>query len=287
MKQMSILTDVTQCIGCEKCVAACKSVNHTGEDHRWRWQKHYTDLSASRWTTIVRKKDNEFIRKQCRHCLEPSCVSVCPVGALHKTPEGAVIYDSDICMGCRYCMMACPFGIPRYTWDKSIPYVRKCILCYDKIKSGELKQPACTAACPTHATIYGKRDDLLKEAHRRLKEHPERYSYQKVWGEHEVGGTSVLYLSNTDLSFLNWKPDLGDKAFPLKTWGTLKTVPYIFLGVGIAMYGIHWAIGRRMEGEEVKTQSALQDKENENAMFDDNTDENAKKNTPNDIQEDK
>ena len=94
------------------------------------------------------------MRKQCRHCAEPACVSVCPVGALRKTPEGPVIYDGSLCMGCRYCMMACPYGIPRYTWLETVPYVRKCVLCHGKIKSGELKQPACTAACPTGATVF-------------------------------------------------------------------------------------------------------------------------------------
>lgn len=221
----------------------------------WRWQRSYTDLSASRWTTIERTENNSFVRRQCRHCLEPACVSVCPVGALQKTPEGAVVYDSDICMGCRYCMMACPYGIPRYVWQDNIPWVRKCIFCHDKIRSGELTQPACTQVCPVEATIYGERDVLLAEAHRRLKEHPERYRFQQVWGEHEVGGTSVIYLSNEDLGFLTWKPNLGDKPLPMNTWTTLRTVPYTFFGVGAAMYSIHWVVGRRMhlEGtEEIK-----------------------------------
>jgi len=253
MKEMCILTDVTRCIGCEKCVTACKELNQTGTDRFWSWQHAINDLSASRWTTIVPKPNNVYVRQQCRHCLHPACVSVCPVGALKQTPEGAVIYDSKICMGCRYCMMACPYGIPRYIWSDPIPYVRKCIMCYDHIKKGTVKEPACTAVCPTQATVFGERTALLEEAHRRLRDNPERYRFQKVWGEDEVGGTSVLYLSNIDLSFLGWKPDLGNSPLPLKTWATLQTVPYTFAIVGAAMFGIHKVIERRMEMSAAET----------------------------------
>jgi formate dehydrogenase iron-sulfur subunit len=244
MSRMAILTDVTRCIGCEECVAACKRVNQTGDDRPWRWQRKVDDLSASRWTTIVRSPEERYVRQQCRHCLEPACVSACPVGALHKTAEGAVVYDSDICMGCRYCMMSCPFGIPRYLWAESVPYVRKCILCYDKIKSGELKQPACTAACPKEATIYGTRSELLSEAHRRIRDNPGRY-LDRVWGEEEIGGTSVLYVSDVPLDFLAWQKDIGKDPLPQKTWTALQQVPLTFAGVGIGMYGLYWIIERR------------------------------------------
>jgi formate dehydrogenase iron-sulfur subunit len=245
MTKMSILTDVTRCIGCEQCVQACKKVNNTGEDKPWRWQRKIDDLSATRWTTIVPRPGSRFVRRQCRHCLEPACVSVCPVGAMHKTPEGPVVYNSDICMGCRYCMMACPYGVPRYTWSSAVPYVRKCIMCYDKIKSGELKQPACTEACPSEATVYGGRDDLLVAAHRKIGENPDIY-LPKVFGEHEVGGTSVLYISDIDLGFLAWNENPGDAPLPRKTWVFLNKVPGIFVGVGAVMGGVYWVIDRRM-----------------------------------------
>jgi len=245
MKQMSILTDVTRCIGCEECVKACKETNNTGIDKPWRWQRKIDDLSATRWTTIITRPDRHYVRKQCRHCIDPACVSVCPVGAMHKTPEGPVIYNSTICLGCRYCMMACPYGIPRYLWAEPVPYVRKCILCYDKIMSGELEQPGCTNACPKDATIYGSRDDLLAEAHKRIDEKPELY-VPKVFGEHEVGGTSVLYVSDIDLGFLGWKDNLGKDPLPHKTWVYLDKVPYIVGAVGGLMAGIYWIIERRM-----------------------------------------
>lgn len=244
MSTWAILTDVTKCIGCENCVAACKKINHTGEDRPWRWQKSIESLSASRWTTIVKKPDHHFIRKQCRHCLSPACVSVCPVGAMKKTPEGPVIYDSKLCIGCRYCMMSCPFGIPRYTWADPTPYVRKCIMCYQKIESGEIKEPACIKACPTQATIFGDRDELLAEARKRISEKPDKYMH-RIWGEHEVGGTSVLYVSDISLDFLSWDKELPREPLPGRVFDVLEKVPKIFVGMGAVMYGFYWIIERR------------------------------------------
>jgi formate dehydrogenase iron-sulfur subunit len=240
---VAILTDVTKCIGCLECVAACKKVNDLELDHPRTWQRD-DGLSAENWTSIVRKPDKKYIRKQCRHCLEPACASACPVGALHQTREGAVIYDGSKCLGCRYCMMACPYGIPRYDWDEPVPYVRKCILCYHKLKRGE--QPGCTTACPTGATIFGERDELIAEAHRRIKNNPGKYM-DKVWGEHDYGGTSVLYLSDIDLGFLSYGSRPDYTSLPSRTEPAMKAVPYAFAGMGGVMYGINWIIQRRMK----------------------------------------
>ena len=245
MKNFSILTDVTLCTGDMSCISACKETYKTGEDYPWRWKRSNTDLSAERWTTIL-KRNNHHIRKHCRHCLHPACVSACLVGALQKTPEGPIIYDGNLCMGCRYCMMACPFDIPRYLWSEPIPYVRKCIMCYDLIKNGKLDQPACTKACPEKATIFGGRDELLSIAHKRIKDNPGKY-ISKVYGEKEVGGTSVLYISDIELDFLGWKKDLGQKPLPENTWMHLKKVPWLFGGVGVLMGGIWWVIERRIK----------------------------------------
>lgn len=207
------------------------------------WQKN-DGLSAENWTSIIQKKDKHYIRKQCRHCLEPACVTACPVGALHKTNEGAVVYDSDKCLGCRYCMMACPYGIPRYDWDEPVPFIRKCILCYNDIKNGE--QPACTKICPEGATIFGERSELLKIAHKRIEENPDRY-INKVWGEHEIGGTNVLYLSDIDLGFLTYQTHLGKEPLEETTATAMKSVPFAFVGMGGFMLGLNWIIRRRME----------------------------------------
>jgi formate dehydrogenase iron-sulfur subunit len=166
------------------------------------------------------------------------------VGALRATPEGAVAYDPTICMGCRYCMVACPFMMTRYGWESAAPRVRKCILCYDKVKHGELDQPACTAACPKQATIFGEREALLAEAHRRLRARPDHY-VDHVWGEREVGGTSVLYVSDVDLVTAGWPANLPGHSIPELPERVLHTVPATFLTVGALMSGIHWVIRRR------------------------------------------
>ena len=133
----AILIDITKCIGCEECVLACKEENDLGPDRLRQGQEAVDGLSASRFSTILRYPDDHFVRQQCRHCLEPACVSACLVGAMQKTPEGPVIYDSELCMGCRYCLVACPYGIPRYEWDTAAPLVKKCTLCYPRIIGGQ------------------------------------------------------------------------------------------------------------------------------------------------------
>lgn len=257
----AILTDVTRCIGCEECVAACKKINGLPQtDAPPRIGGTPDGLSADRWTTVVRKPGNRFVRKQCRHCLEPACVSVCPVGALTKTPEGPVVYDKSVCMGCRYCMLGCPYGIPHYEWSSVAPSVRKCILCYPHLKSGKVQAPACVAACPKEATIFGSREDLLKEAWCRVKAEPAKY-YPRVWGETEVGGTSVLMIADISLDFLGWQSPAfrGEDPLPKKTWAALWPVPFEFLGMGALMGAIWWVIERRRqraaEGDPVAAES--------------------------------
>ncbi len=241
---IAILNDTTRCTGCEKCVAACKEEYELGRDRPWRAQGAVSDLSSTRYTTIVRRPDEHYVRQQCRHCLEPACVSACLVGAMQKTPEGPVVYDADRCMGCRYCLAACPYGIPRYEWDQRVPYVTKCTMCIERVRRGDI--PACVDACPEEATMFGTRAELLAEAHRRIDENPGKYQ-PRVFGEHEIGGTSVLYISDIPLDFLAWKPDLGTQPLPERTWAALHKVPPLMLGMGGLMTGIYWVVGRRMK----------------------------------------
>jgi len=240
----AILIDITRCIGCEECVLACKEENDLGPDRLRRGQQAVDGLSATRYSTILRYPDDHFVRQQCRHCLDPACVSACLVGAMQKTPEGPVIYDSDLCMGCRYCLVACPYGIPRYEWDEAAPLVQKCTLCYPRIIEG--REPACVEACPEDALMFGERDDLLAEAHRRIAENPGTY-LDHVYGETEVGGTSVLYLADISLGFLGWAENLGDGGLPHLTYAALKKVPWTVAGMGSLMGGIYWVINRRMK----------------------------------------
>jgi len=239
----TILIDTTRCVGCEECVAACKEENGLGKDRPWRGQGAIDDLSATRNCTVRRQPDNHFVLQQCRHCLEPACASACLVGAMQKTPEGPVIYDADKCIGCRYCLLACPFGIPRYEWDSPAPVVHKCTMCYDRLQEGRI--PACVEACPQGATVFGSRPDLLAEARRRMAASPGTY-ISRVFGEHEVGGTSVLYISNTSLDFLGWKPELGEQALPELTWQALSKVPPVVMLMGTLMGGVYWTVNRRM-----------------------------------------
>jgi len=162
---------------------------------------------------------------------------------MQKTPEGPVIYDSELCMGCRYCLVACPYGIPRYEWEEAVPYVRKCNLCYPRLQEG--RAPACVEACQHDALLFGRRDDVLREAQRRIRAEPGRYA-DHVWGEKEVGGTSVLYLSDVSLGFLGWGGHLGDTPLPTLSWASLEKVPPAVVGMATLMGGIHWVIRRRM-----------------------------------------
>jgi formate dehydrogenase iron-sulfur subunit len=176
-------------------------------------------------------------------------------------PDGSVTYDDERCIGCRYCMMACPYGIPRYDWQAAVPYIRKCDLCSDRLAVG--KEPACTEACPEKATIFGSRDELLEEAHRRITANPGKYQH-RVFGETEVGGTSVLYVSDIPLDFLAWKSDLGDEPLPTLTLAALSKVPPLILGVGGLMAGVFWITGRRIKlAAERERGSALQAQDEE------------------------
>lgn len=176
-----LLIDVTQCIGCGSCNDACRQANGLPEPVG-------SELSDRQFTVVqekqVGKAEPRYIRRLCMHCLHPTCVSVCPVGAFEKTAEGPVLYEAGKCMGCRYCMLACPYGVPRYEWSSTNPRVRKCILCAPRLKQG--LPTACAEACPTGATLFGEREALLEEASRRVREQPDLY-VQSVFGEDEGG----------------------------------------------------------------------------------------------------
>jgi formate dehydrogenase iron-sulfur subunit len=248
---IGILADVTKCIGCHQCVEACAEAHQMVEEQPLP-QHSPDELSASRWATILAQPEGRYVRKSCFHCLDPACVSACPVGAMTKTPEGPVIYNPSLCMGCRYCMMACPYGIPRYEWDRTIPYVRKCTLCYERLHAGQV--PVCVEACSEGAIVFGTRDELLAEAHRQIRAEPEKY-IQKVYGEHEVGGTSVLYVSDIPLDFLGFQGDPGQEPLPDLTRVWIERVPGIGIGVTALMAGTFWIIRRRMQMETARVEA--------------------------------
>lgn len=239
-----ILIDVTKCTACEKCVAAC--TKNKGLDP-WKADRDRAitpdGLSANRLSTVLKVGDGRFARKSCMHCLEPSCVSACLVGGLTKTPQGPVVYDRDKCIGCRYCMLACPFHVPRYQWDKTLPYMVKCDMCSERLARNQ--QPACVEACPNKALKFGGRDQLLSEARTLIRQHPDRYR-NHIWGEKEFGGTSVMYLSDVDLAALGW-PAHEETSIPSLTEPLIHKTPFIGLGVATCLVGLNWIIKRRDE----------------------------------------
>jgi len=233
-----ILTDLTKCIDCKACVWACKDRNALPREDG------AAQLSATTWTCLERH-GGTTVRRQCMHCLDPACASVCPVGALKKTPDGAVVYHAERCIGCRYCMVACPFSIPKYEWDKSQPLVRKCQLCHEKRRAGG-RQPACTSVCPTGATRFGERDRLLEEARQRIRNEPDRY-VDHIYGLSEAGGTSVLYLSSVPFGRLGFQVNLQVDPYPRLTWSVLSKLPNVVGVGGVLLVGIWWIIRRRQE----------------------------------------
>lgn len=245
------LIDIARCLGCRICEAACKEVHGfpSGEA---------ADLSPVAWTYV---RVHELFKPvphmtmgdgmatarackiQCMHCIEPACASACPVGALQKTAAGPVVYEPGRCIGCRYCMIACPFGIPRYEWDSPLPLVAKCDFCAARQARGE--PPACVAACPAEALAFGPRTAMLAEAARRITEDPRRY-IPAIYGREEAGGTSILYVSDVlfeDLGF----PVVVCESLPAYTWKALGKVPAVVVGLGATLTALEAVIRRRQE----------------------------------------
>ena len=237
MERYGLLIDTTLCLGCEFCSDACKEQNHLpGPTSQV--------LDAENYTAVKEYIQDHYVRQLCMHCVHPTCVSVCPVSAITKTEGGNVIYDPQICMGCRYCMQACPFSIPKYTWDRKLPVIQKCNLCWERTSQG--KETACAEACPTGATTFGPLSELRKLAHKRMAANPDGY-IPEILGDDEVGGTQVLYISDAPFRKLGFPANLPRKPLPDLTWAALSKVPDVLIMGGVSLFGINWVIRRRME----------------------------------------
>lgn len=236
----ALLYDATLCIGCKQCEQACAEKNKLPYNEAVAGEERQSDHKF----TVVLAKGDKFMRRMCMNCQDPACASVCPVGAMRKTEAGPVIYEESRCMGCRYCMVACPFGVPKYEWSKVLPRVQKCTMCADRVAEG--KPTACAEACPTGATKFGDRDELIKEAEQRLHDNPGKY-VNHLYGLTEVGGTSVLMLSSVPFEEFGFPAELTRDPLPLLTYRVLSRIPdFVPLG-GIMLGGVWWITHRREE----------------------------------------
>lgn len=252
---VGMLYDATLCIGCKACVVACREANDLPPETP-EWTEGLWDappgLDEYTKNVIQLYRDGEeqsYIKHQCMHCLDPGCANACMIGALQKRDYGIVTWDPNRCIGCRYCQVACPFEVPKFEWHKANPTIVKCELCLHRIKAGQ--QPGCCEVCPRHAVIYGKYTDLLAEAHRRLKENPDRY-VPKVYGEHDGGGTQVLYLSHVPFEELGFPAGLGDEPVGKKARSIQHGVYKGFIAPA-ALYAVLGAViwrNRRSSGKE-------------------------------------
>ena len=250
----SVLVDLTRCIGCRGCQVACKEWNER-RARKTVFRGDYTNpirLSSDCYTRI-RFEEKEaaggpvwsFVKEQCLHCNNPACVSVCPVGALTKSENGPVVYNYDRCIGCRYCMLSCPFQIPTYEWESARPWVQKCTFCSERIKDGMI--PSCVKVCPTTTMLYGEAKEVMAEAKKRLRDNPGKY-VNHIYGEKEAGGTSWIYISDRSFEELGFIQNVPQMVLPDLTWAYISKVPALF-GVVFTAGMVGWVITRRNEAE--------------------------------------
>lgn len=246
-----VLVDTTRCVGCRGCEAACAEANDLpappeGADVTSKLR----DVSTTAFTVVNRTEapdgGDRFGKKQCLHCLAPACASACPVRALDKQPTGPVTYDASKCMGCRYCMVACPFDVPRYEYEALAPRVRKCTFCAPRQARG--LPPACVEACPSGALTFGRRHELLEEAKRRIYSAPDRFVH-RVYGEHEAGGTSFLYVSDVPFERLALQAGVPEKSYPELVSGALGAPPLVMTLWPPLLMGLYAFSKRREEVE--------------------------------------
>ena len=260
---LGVLHDMTRCVGCRSCEEACNQVNELPKP-----EKPFKDTSVldkkrradTKAYTVVNRYETSrgtvFRKIQCNHCLEPACASVCFVTAFSKQPAGPVVYDPSVCVGCRYCLMACPFEIPSYQYDDPFtPEVVKCTMCAPRIEKGQL--PGCVEACPKEALTFGKRDDLVRIARKRINKYPDRY-VDHIYGEKEMGGTSWMYLSGVPFTEIGMREDLGNTPAPALTSGALHVVPMVVALWPVFLTGMYGMTKRREKIAALEKTEAVQ-----------------------------
>lgn len=256
---MGVLVDLTDCIGCRACEAACAEANHLPDpdpdiDLSTSGRRYTSD---KQWTVVNRydtSKGEVFVKSQCMHCVTPACSAGCLTSALEKRPIGPVTWDGDKCMGCRFCMVSCPFDAPKFEYGSWNPKIQKCQLCFDKVKDGGT--PACVENCAGNALTFGKRAELLEIARRKIYNNPGKY-VSRIFGEHEVGGTSWLYLSPVPFEELGFNTHLGTTAIPEATRDFLTAVPVVLVAWPAMLLALRRATAREEEAQAPATVPAL------------------------------
>lgn len=220
-----ILIDTNKCIGCRNCETECAAANGLPEPDNSDISDRKT--SETQWTAVSQystDKGDVYVKKQCMHCIQAACATACLTVAMEKQPQGPVTWNGSKCMGCRYCMISCPFDIPKFEYHSANPKIQKCQMCFSRLNEG--KQPACVENCPEGALLFGKRSEIINIARKRIIEEPDKY-INHIYGENEVGGTSVLYLTSVPFEKLGFRTDLGTKPYPEYTKEFLYGVPIV------------------------------------------------------------
>jgi len=280
-KAVGMLYDATLCIGCKACMVACKQANDMPVEHADQSPIWDMPVDTSGKTLNIIKlyrngtaehKDQEtdgfsFVKRHCMHCVDPGCISVCPVTAMRKDPEtGVVTHHPEACIGCRYCVWACPYNIPKWDFDEAFGQIHKCQFCNHRLVEGKL--PACVEHCPTGASLFGTREEMLAEAKRRLALEPgSKYDYPRntlddadrhektvphyipqVYGETQGGGTQVLVLAGVPFGKLDL-PHVPERSFASVS-ETIQHTVYKGLIAPLALLGGLMLVTRRNIGKD-------------------------------------
>ena len=266
-----VLVDLTKCIGCGSCVVACKMYNKnewiddrtphpapTGGENAKLADENWTVVQKHRLNVVNNGGEGEawrFVKQQCFHCKEPACVSSCFATAFRQTESGPVVYYPNLCVGCRYCMLACPFSIPKFEWSKPIPVLTKCTMCHNRVEHGDA--PACVTVCPTDVMTFGNHEELLAEA-KRLLASDSRY-VQHIYGEEEAGGTLWIYISDKPFEDLGFKMNVPKRSIPSTTSTFMKNTPKFAVVWFAVLAVLYFITGRRAALKKLKEQAVKSD----------------------------
>ena len=238
---VGVLVDTTRCIGCRACEVAC------GEEHDLFVPDVLNDgaleehrkTSVKQWMVVNKyetEKGDVFVKRQCMHCYQAACATACPTEAMKKTEQGPVTWNGNKCIGCRYCMVSCPFEMPKFEYNEWNPKLQKCTMCFERLEEGQ--KPACVEACPTDTLMFGTRVKNLEISRHRIYSHPDEYVHH-IYGEHEVGGTGYIYLSAVPFDQIGFRTDLGTTPYPEYTKDFLYTVPMVLFGAPAFLLGLN------------------------------------------------